>query len=222
MKSFLGSFALPRREFLACGAYALVTSTIHSSEPIGSKMNPRLFSFIGGDTGPFAITACKTIVGDPLPAVSHLEIRQSDVATVPRGAQWVLRGATANVRYTTSAEKAQLEARQVALGRAEATYGALIPIRKNAAWWALAQDERRAIFEERSRHTTIGLKFLPAIARRLHHCRDLTTAEPFDFVTLFDYAKTDASAFEDLLAALRDSEEWKFVEREVDIRFERR
>lgn len=185
-------------------------------------MNPRLYSFIGGDTGPLAVIACKTLIGEPLPVVSHLEIQQGDVATVPHGAQWVLHGATANVRYTTSAERAQLEARQVALGRPEATYGALIPIRKSAAWWALAQDERRAIFEERSRHTTVGLKYLPAIARRLHHRRDLSTAEPFDFVTLFDYPETDASAFEDLVAALRDSEEWKFVEREVDIRFERR
>ena len=33
--------------------------------------------------------------------------------------------------------------------------------------------DRRAIFEERSKHMTIGMKYLPAIARRLHHCRDL-------------------------------------------------
>ena len=35
----------------------------------------------------------------------------------------------------------------------------LIPIRKNEAWWALAQDERRAIFEERSHHIAIGLEY---------------------------------------------------------------
>lgn len=33
-----------------------------------------------------------------------------------------------------------------------------------AAWWALAQDERRAIFGEQSRHIGIGLKYLPAVA----------------------------------------------------------
>jgi hypothetical protein len=29
-------------------------------------------------------------------------------------------------------------------------WAALIPIKKSAVWWAMAQDERRAIFEERS------------------------------------------------------------------------
>ena len=62
------------------------------------------------------------------------------------------------------------------------------------------------------------VKRYPAVARRLHHCRDLGESEPFDFLTLFDYAKTDASAFDDMLAELRATEEWKFVEREVDIR----
>jgi len=84
--------------------------------------------------------------------------------------------------------------------------------------WALTQDERRAIFEEKSKHNAIGLKYLPGVARRLHHCRDLSEAEPFDFLTLFDYAKDVAGAFDDLVAALRATEEWKYVEREVDIR----
>lgn len=76
----------------------------------------------------------------------------------------------------------------------------------------------RAIFEERSHHVTIGLKYLPAIARRLHHCRDLAEIEPFDFLTLFDYTQESESAFNDMLAELRTTEEWKFIEREVDIR----
>src|SRR5690349_7262702 len=49
---------------------------------------------------------------------------------------------------------------------------ALIPIRKSAAWWALAHDERRKIFEERSHHVAHSLPYLPRIARRLHHGRD--------------------------------------------------
>ena len=61
----------------------------------------------------------------------------------------------------------------------------LIPIRKNTKWWALTQDERRQIFEEQSNHTQIGLEYLPAIARRLHHCRDLAEPEPFDFLTWY-------------------------------------
>ena len=69
--------------------------------------------------------------------------------------------------------------------------------------------------------STVGLKYLPGVARRLHHCRDLGASEPFDFLTLFDFAKTDANAFDDLVAELRATEEWKFVEREVDIRLVR-
>jgi hypothetical protein len=65
------------------------------------------------------------------------------------------------------------------------------------------------------------MRFLPAIARRLHHCRDLSETEPFDFLTWFDYSPEHGHAFEDLVAALRSTEEWKFVEREVDIRLAR-
>jgi chlorite dismutase len=112
-----------------------------------------------------------------------------------------------------------LAAVQAGLGRPEATRAALIPIRKNATWWALAQDERRAIFEERSHHIQASLKYLPAVARRLHHGRDL--GEPFDFLTWFEYAPKDAHLFEELVQILRSTEEWKYVDREVDIRVSR-
>jgi len=56
---------------------------------------------------------------------------------------------------------------------ARATFAALIPIRKSEAWWSLAQDERRALFEETSRHIAIGMEYLPGIARRLHRAREL-------------------------------------------------
>ena len=111
--------------------------------------------------------------------------------------------------------------RQQGLGRPEATCAALIPIRKNPAWWALTQDERRSVLEERSQHIKIGLRYLPEVARRLHHCRDLSENEPFDFLTWFEYAPTHEAAFDKLVAELRASEEWKYVEREVDIRLVR-
>ena len=72
-----------------------------------------------------------------------------------------------------------------ALGRPEATCAALIPIRKSQAWWDLTQEERRQIFEDKSHHIADSLKYLPAIARQLYHCRDL--GEPFDFLTWFEY-----------------------------------
>jgi hypothetical protein len=47
------------------------------------------------------------------------------------------------------------------------------PITKTDTWWELPQDERRRIFEASSRHVATGLDYLPAVARRLHHGRDL-------------------------------------------------
>jgi hypothetical protein len=137
------------------------------------------------------------------------------------GAAWRLRGIVSNERYVERAEKDALVARQEGLGRAASTCAALIPIRKSAAWWALTQDERRDVFEAQSRHIAIGLRYLPAIARRLHHCRDLSADEPFDFLTWFEYAPQDAAAFDDLVGALRASPEWGYVEREVDVRLVR-
>lgn len=184
-------------------------------------MNPRLFSFVGGNAGGWSVVSAKAVVGDPLRAVDRVDFVSGAVATMPEGGKWVLRGVTSNERYVTRDEKDSLVKKQAALGRPDSTFAALIPIRKSAKWWALTQDERRELFEEKSKHIAIGLKYLPGIARRLHHCRDLSETEPFDFLTLFDYSKNDAGAFDDLVAALRATEEWKFVEREVDIRLMR-
>ena len=183
--------------------------------------NPRLFSFVGGRVGPWKLVESRVITGDALPAVEWLNIVAENVAPMAAGAAWVLRGVTSNERYVTRPEKEQLLARQEGLGRPQADCAVLIPIRKNTKWWAMTQDERRKIFEEQSHHTHIGLDYLPAIARRLHHCRDLAAPEPFDFLTWFEFAKKDTAEFDKLLARLRASEEWKYVEREVEIRLTR-
>lgn len=180
--------------------------------------NPRRFSFVGGDRGSWRVTRIVPYIGELLPDVARIDIVNG---AVPAEGGWVLRGVTSNERYATRPEKTELAAKQVGLGRPTATHAALIPIRKNAAWWALTQDERRAIFEDKSRHVKTGLQYLPAVARRLHHCRDLETTEPFDFITLFDFAERDAAAFEQLLGELRATEEWKYVDREVDVRMVR-
>ncbi|MCI0746678.1 MAG: chlorite dismutase family protein [Verrucomicrobia subdivision 3 bacterium] len=181
-------------------------------------MNSRLFTFLGGDVGQWKIVGSKNIVGDSLPAARKLNIVSGAVTALPDGARWLLRGITSNERYVTRPEKEQLVSRQPGLGRPEADCAALIPIRKNAQWWALTQDERRKVFEEQSRHTATGLKYLPAVARRLHHCRDLGESEPFDFLTWFEFARADSAAFDRLLIELRATPEWAFVEREVEIR----
>ena len=185
-------------------------------------MPARLFSFIGGDTGSWRVASIAAITGAPLPSAGRLGIVSGPEVPVGSDAAWVLRGITSNERYAVSREdKRQIVARQLALGRPEASCAALIPIRKNAAWWALAQAERQHVFEAQSRHASIGLRHFPELARRLHHCRDLSENEPFDFLTWFEYAPADEVAFNKLLAELRATAEWKYVEREADIRLVR-
>jgi chlorite dismutase len=181
-------------------------------------MTARLFSFVGGATGAWRAMSMRAIVSIPLPDVTRLDVVTGEVPERPGGAAWVLRGLTSHERYVTRSEKNQLVARQPTLGRPHATYAALIPIRKTASWWGLAQDERRRIFEDGSKHVATGLRYLPAVARRLHHCRDLGENEPFDVLTWFEYEPADAPAFEVLVAELRASAEWRYVDREGDIR----
>jgi chlorite dismutase len=182
---------------------------------------PRLFTFIAGDTGPWTVQSARTLVGDDLPPARCLRVEVGAAATHCPAGSWSLAGITSNDRYVERHEKAALVSVQAGIGRAEATCAALIPIRKSPAWWALTQDERRAVFEAQSHHIAIGLRYLPEVARRLHHCRDLGAVEPFDFLTWFDYAPAHESAFDDLLAALRASPEWAYVDREIDIRLVR-
>lgn len=182
-------------------------------------MNSRLFTFVGGDSGPWRITRMDAVVGANLDFAKRLSIANIDMDSSPAGARWRMRGVTSNERYVTLKERALLVDAQPQLGRPEATCAALIPMTKSARWWALTQEERRAILEEKSAHIATGLKYLPAIARKLHHGRDL--GEPFDFITWFEYAPSQAQAFEELVATLRATEEWTFVERELDIRLVR-
>jgi hypothetical protein len=175
----------------------------------------RLFSFVGGAAGPWRVVRSSAVVGDGLPDAPRVEV-VTGAGPPEAGVAWILRGVVSNERYVTRAEKDALVRVQPPLGRSDSSRAALIPIRKSAAWWALTQDERRSIFEERSAHIQIGLGYLPAIARRLHHGRDL--GEPFDFVTWFEYGAEDEGRFEELIARLRATAEWRYVEREVDVR----
>jgi hypothetical protein len=184
-------------------------------------MTSRLFSFVGGDSGLWRVTSARAVTGEPLAQTARVLVVPDLVPEASSTPGWILRGITSNERYVVRSEKDQLLAKQQGLGRPEATCAALIPIRKSPAWWALTQDERRAIFEEQSHHTRIGLQYLPAVARRLHHCRDLSGGEPFDFLTWFEFAPEHENSFNQMLVELRGSPEWEYVEREVDIRLVR-
>jgi chlorite dismutase len=182
-------------------------------------VSPLVVAFVAGRTGPWQITRVDAVVGDALPAAERLTVVEGWEASHPIEPSWSLRGVTSYDRYLRKSERRALSLEEQALGRPEATCAALIPITKSEAWWALTQEERREILEERSQHIAIGLEYLPEIARRLHHGRDL--GEPFDFLTWFEYAPANAQKFEQLVGRLRESEEWAYVEREVDIRLVR-
>jgi chlorite dismutase len=178
-----------------------------------------LVSFVGGDVGTWEVERISAVRGAGLQSVARVDVVEGWGAEVPDGAAWILRGVTSSERYVTRAEQETLRLSQPPLGRPQATVAALIPIQKSEEWWALAQDERRTTFEERSHHIATGLAYLPRIARRLHHGRDL--GEPFDFLTWFEFSPHDSAAFDELLAALRTTEEWSYVVREVEIRLTR-
>ncbi|RXF73773.1 chlorite dismutase family protein [Hansschlegelia zhihuaiae] len=179
---------------------------------------PLHVSFAFGPSGEWRVDDVRPVIGEGIPKAERMSVTEGD-SMLQAGAAFTLRGATSNARYAGRSELDALAARQEGLSRPSATRAALIPIRKTEAWWALAQDERRAIMEERSRHIAIGLDYLPGVARRLHHSREL--GEPFDFLTWFEYAPEHAEAFETLVRRLRETDEWAYVDREVDVRLSR-
>lgn len=192
-----------------CG---MVDQPLHDARPPSIAR----VSFTAGTAGEWQVDRIRVIRGPTLPDAAAVSRVEGPDFTAPRDAAWVLRGVRSNERYVARDEKQRLATVQEGLGRPASRHAALIPIRKSDAWWGLAQDERRAIFEERSAHIAIGFRYLPAIARRLYHGRDL--GELFDFLTWFEFSPGDAGAFDELVGRLRETEEWRYVAREVEVR----
>lgn len=182
-----------------------------------------MFTIFRADSGgAWRVMSISPVIGETLPPVPSLSVVQGAAVALsmpPSPASWQLTGVASHVRYVERAEKTALVAVQAGLGRPAAKLASLIPIKKSAAWWDLTQEERRRIFEDKSHHIASSMKYLPAIARQLYHSRDL--GQPFDFLTWFEFAPEHADAFEELVATLRATEEWSFVEREVDVRLKR-
>lgn len=178
---------------------------------------PTTVVFQAGEVGVWQVETMQSVLGEPLPLATRLEVILG--STQVGAAAWSLRGFTSNERYVERPERESLVAMQAPLGRPAARCAALIPLRKSEAWWDLTQDERRDVFGRQSRHIALGLEYLPAIARRLLHARDL--GEQFDFLTWFEYPPEASAAFDDLVRRLRETPEWSFVDREVDIRLRR-
>jgi len=198
---------------------------------------PLLVCFAGGASGAWRVDSVSAVTRESLPFAPFVDVTEGDAAHAAHAAQvappdaapaaWRLSGVVSSLKYATRAELQEMTAKgqRACQGWASppGTRAALIPLRKNAAWWAMAQDERRAVMTAGGHVSPIGVAALPAVARRLHHCRELggAVAQPFDFLTWFEYAEEDAATFEALVSALRATPEWGFVDREVDVRLTR-
>lgn len=81
------------------------------------------------------------------------------------------------------------------------SYTIVIPIRKDAEWWALPQDQRAAMMQE---HTEAALPYHKTVKRKLYHATGL---DDFDFITYFETAKLEE--FQGLILALEKVKEFR-------------
>lgn len=123
-----------------------------------------------------------------------------------------LRGVVQHLHYTTLDERTDLTARSCAELVPGAT-AVLIPIRKSKEWWALAHDQRSEHFHQC--HTPVGAPYAGTIFRKLYHAR--YNGSLYDFLTYFEFPEEAADKFRNLLAALRATPEWDYVEEELEI-----
>ncbi|KOY88169.1 hypothetical protein AD998_11605 [bacterium 336/3] len=181
--------------------------------------NKSLTTFYGGKHGIWQVISMESIIGKPLDIVEKISIESIEGSTNANEHLWKLKGISSNMRYTNREEKNALDQTPSVLGKPEYKYATLIPIKKSEQWWLLTQDERRNIFEEQSKHIHFSLKYLTEISRKLYHSRDI--GEEYDFLTWFEFKPESKNLFDELVSYLRETEEWKYITRETDIRLER-
>ncbi len=134
-------------------------------------------------------------------------------------------GVTRHFQYTDDAQLQELNRRSISeLEPSEHTTAVLIPIGKSEDWWKLAHDQRQAHFQNTGiseGHTAIGLKYVDRIFRKLYYSRCLNDALSYDFLTYFEFKDVYEKDFRTLLAELRDTREWTFVNFELEIWMEK-
>jgi hypothetical protein len=136
----------------------------------------------------------------------------------------LLQGVPQHLQYTSKEQKDDLDKRSRAeLPPSKDTVAVIIPIRKSAAWWTLPQDERQAHFQKKGDkigHTAIGANYAERIYRKLYHTRYAVETTDHDFITYFEFERSQTDDFKSLLKQLRDPKqnpEWTFVDREYEI-----
>ena len=175
-----------------------------------------LIHYVGGTSGSWCVESTETFSGPELKPVTHLEIIGGRIGRAPQGTAWILPAIVSSTRYITREEPRSMAAMKSRFPQDGTPSAALVLIRKSAEWWDLAGEERRDIIEARSRQVDARLRTLPAIARRFTLHRDGSDA--FDFLTWFEFDAQDSAVIDDLASAIRATDEWNYVEREIEIR----
>ena len=139
-----------------------------------------------------------------------------------KGPTLLLQGVPQHLEYMSKAQRDKLSSRP-GFPPSKDTVAVVIPIRKSAAWWALAHDERSSHFQQtegKKGHTAIGAGYVDRIHRKLYHTRYAVETRDHDFITYFEFDRAQTDDFKRLLSALRDTEqnpEWKYVDHEYEI-----
>lgn len=173
------------------------------------------YNYVGGASGAWEVTALSTRRGEPLAPVTHVDITHGDVDPVPAGIVWVMSGLVRSTRYVTREEFTRTDTQRPGVDAVGQPCAALIAIRRSPDWWQLGSGARREIQQAQLRRTR-ELGFLSTFFRRWQRRVDLS--EQFDCVLWFEYEPRDVAAFDELLAEWRASEDWKYLDRECDIR----
>jgi chlorite dismutase len=80
-------------------------------------------------------------------------------------------------------------------------YVIVIPIRKDADWWSLSQEQRAAMMQE---HTEASLPYSKTVKRKLYHATGL---DDLDFITYFETSRLED--FQSLILALEKVKEFR-------------
>ena len=185
-------------------------------------MNSPSFSFVAGDRGRWEVTSVAPVIGETLEWVPFLEIRNEYLMNVPVDFSWLLRGITSTRRYTNNVQQVNTMAAQPQLGRPEATCAALIPVRKSREWWDMTFEERKQIFESNS------IRY-PKIRTVRNICPASHASSTIAVIwasRLISWHGSNTRPRTPLLSRILSQlsglqKEWKYVDREVDVRLVR-
>ena len=84
-------------------------------------------------------------------------------------------------------------------------YVIVIPIRKDADWWSLPQEQRATMMQE---HTEASLPYHKTVKRKLYHATGL---DDLDFITYFETSRLED--FQSLILALEKVKEYRYNRR---------